>query len=600
MKLLEKLNQTYYKCHKNYEDLFWIYYMGDHSVEKSMNDAEKAREAFRTDTRLYNDVVSALSDKKVSKKDKEKLSLWKTFFERYQVPESVKEVKNKIIDLESKLHKDRSTRKEGYIDPKTGSFVEASKHKMGAMVRTDDSEDLRKACFSALDESAVLDLDGYIELVQLRNQYAKALGYSDFYAYKAMVEEGMKKEEIFSIFDSIYEKTKYAFKDIRALEKTKPNLRKPWNFGYMMAGSFTKEEDPYFPFEESIIRWGTSFAALGFTFAGGELTLDLLDRKGKYNNGFCHWPKLVSYKNGKRVPGSSNFTCNVVYGQVGTGFEGMNTLFHEGGHAAHLLNSTQTEVCVNHEYPPMSTAWAETHSMFIDTILSSIEWRMRYAKSVDGKEYPFDLFERKVKQLEVLAPLDLMGIMSICELEKRIYEAKTLTKEFLIKTAKEVFLKYTDRSEASVRLLDVPHLYAWGSACSYHGYGLAEIALAQWRAYFYKKYGYIVDNPKIGKEIKDVWKLGASKAFAEMIKIATGKKLTSTAYIDSITMKADKKIKIAKERVKKVTSIKPYTKKIELDAKIKIMHGTELIADSKKGFEKMAEGFKKYLLKAKK
>ncbi len=65
-------------------------------------------------------------------------------------------------------------------------------------------------------------------------------------------------------------------------------------------------------------------------------------------------------------------------------------------------------------------------------------------------------------------------------------------------------------------------------------------------------------------------------------------------------MKADKKIKIAKERVKRVRAIKPYTKKIELDAKIKIVHGTELIADSKKGFEKMAEGFKKYLLALKK
>jgi len=289
-----------------------------------------------------------------------------------------------------------------------------------------------------------------------------------------------------------------------------------------------------------------------------------------------------------------------VFGQVGTGFEGMNTLFHEGGHAAHFSNVTQTEVCVNHEYPPMSTAWAETQSMFIDAVLSSVEWRSRYAKTVDGKEYPFELFERKVKQLHPLSPLGLMGIISVCALEKRIYEEKNLTKEKLLSIAKSVFLKYTDRSEASIRLLNVPHLYAWGSSCSYHGYGLAEIALAQWREYFYKKYGYIVDNPKVGKEMEKVWKFGSSKTFAELVKIATGKPLSSKAFITSVTNTVDTKIKKAKMKIKKLQAIRMYTKKIDLKARIKLVHGKEKIADNRKSFEQMAHQFKKYLLNLKK
>lgn len=595
--LLKKLNDTYYKLHKSYEDYFWIYYMGDHGVEKKMNDAEKAREVFRTDAKLKQSVDLALADKKTSKKDKEKLAYWQTFFERYQTPDSVKEIKNQIIDLESKVHKSRASRKEGYIDPVTKKFVEASRGKMSSMMRTDANEDIRKACFEAMEKDSTADLEAYIKLVELRNEYARGLGYEDFYAYKAQVEEGMTKKEIFDIFENIYDKTKYAFKDIRDLEKSKkPGLRKPWNFGYMMAGNFTKEQDPYFPFEEAVLRWGRSFAALGIDFKNGELTLDLLDRKGKYNNGFCHWPKLVKYEGTKRIPASANFTCNVVFGQVGTGSEGMNTLFHEGGHAAHFLNSTQTEVCVNHEYPPMSTAWAETHSMFIDSILSSIDWKMRYADTTDGKKYPFELFERMATEMEALRPLDLMGIISVCELERRIYEAKKIDKAFLEKTAREVYLKYNDRSESSVRLLDVPHLYAWGSSCSYHGYGLAEIALAQWRAYFYKKYGYIVDNPKVGKEMEKVWKLGASKTFAEMVKVAMGKKLSSDSYIKVITMKTPEIIKTAKARVKKLSTIKPFNKKIELKAKISLVHGKLKVADNKKGFEAMAEKYKKYLL----
>src|SRR6185436_2368407 len=123
-----------------------------------------------------------------------------------------------------------------------------------------------------------------------------------------------------------------------------------WNFGFMMSGDFTKEEDPYFQFQDAMLRWGQSFSALGIDYKEGSLTLDLLDRKGKWNNGFCHWPNLVHFNNGKRNSGSSNFTCNVVAGQVVSGVQGYVTLFHEGGHAAHLLNSQYPDVILNQEY----------------------------------------------------------------------------------------------------------------------------------------------------------------------------------------------------------------------------------------------------------
>ena len=274
---------------------------------------------------------------------------------------------------------------------------------------TADDEKLRKACFDALQTMSEPLLDDFLNLIKLRNDYAKLLGYEDFYAYKLDIEEGMTKKEVFGIFDTIYEKTKYGFEEIRLLEKQlekkRKGLRKPWNFSYMMAGSFIKEEDPYYPFENALTLWGRSFSAMGIDFNGGTLQLDLLEREGKYNNGFCHWPTLVSFKGNRRIPGKSNFTCNVIVGDIGDAVDGMNTLFHEGGHSAHLLNCEMKDVCVNHEYAPMSTAWAETQSMFLDTVFSSIEWRMRYTKKADGTSYPFELFERKVRALHPIAPL---------------------------------------------------------------------------------------------------------------------------------------------------------------------------------------------------
>jgi len=228
------------------------------------------------------------------------------------------------------------------------------------LVSTNDDEKVRKAAYNAKEELAKDCVTEYVQLVGLRNEYARELGYEDFFSFKADRDEGMTKKELVDLFDSVYEKTKYVLDETRELEKTMKGVSKPWNFGYMMAGDFTKQEDPYFQFKYALPWWGRSFASMGVDYQGGTITLDLLDRKGKHSNGFCHWPKMVEYVDGKRSSGTSNFTCNVVQGEIGEGAGGMHTLFHEGGHAAHLLNVTQTQVCFNHEYPPTSMAWAET------------------------------------------------------------------------------------------------------------------------------------------------------------------------------------------------------------------------------------------------
>ncbi|MCR4322969.1 MAG: M3 family metallopeptidase, partial [Candidatus Azambacteria bacterium] len=411
---------------------------------------------------------------------------------------------------------------------------------------------------------AVDFIDEYIEMVCLRNQYAQKLGYQDFYDYKVQREDGMTKKELFAIFDTIYKKTKYAKANVKKLEKSMPGLRKPWNFGYMMAGDFIKEEDQFFQFDEALMRWGTSFAALGIDCKGGNLQLDLLDRQGKWNNGFCHWPDIVFFKNNKRFSGTSNFTCNVVYGQVGSGSEGLHTLFHEGGHAAHLLNCEQEDVCVNHEYAPMSMAWAEMQSMFIEALFSSIEWRNRYALNAKGEPYSFDLLERKMRKLNPLRPLALNGIMFVSNFEREVYEVKNLTAQKVKTIARKNYRKYFERSADSLLALSVTHIYSWESSGAYHGYGLAELAVTQWREYFYKKYGYIVDNPKVGAEMARVWALGASKTFNEFVQIATGKKLSADALLKNITAPLATIMQESKKKILRLKKVKPYTKKIQL------------------------------------
>ena len=56
----------------------------------------------------------------------------------------------------------------------------------------------------------------------------------------------------------------------------------PHNLSYSMAGDVEKALDPYFPFAAAVDVWARTFAALGITYRGATMRLDLLDREGKY------------------------------------------------------------------------------------------------------------------------------------------------------------------------------------------------------------------------------------------------------------------------------------------------------------------------------
>ncbi|NBD74373.1 hypothetical protein GVX82_05030 [Patescibacteria group bacterium] len=465
------------------------------------------------------------------------------------------------------------------------------------MLLTESDETIRKAVFRSLEQLATTHINDLIKLVALRNEYARGLGFDDFYAYKIQIEEGMSKQELFSIFDEIYDRTSYAFAELRKKEESKPGLRKPWNKAYMLSGDFVREEDPYFPFSEALIRWGTSFSRLGVTFRGSVLQLDLVERKGKYSNGFCHWPQPVHYEGNTRKPSHANFTCTTVVGQVGEGEDGISTLFHEGGHAAHLAHCDQREVILNTEWPPMSTAWAETQSMFMETLFSSIEWRMRYAKDENGNPYPFDLYEKKLHELHALKPLSLMGMMAVMNFERSLYETPSLTVPKVKRIAREVWTYHSDTSEPSLRLLGVPHIYSWESACSFHGYALATLAVHQWREYFFKKYGYIVDNPNVGTEMRNVWKHGSSLTFPELVKEATGSKLSPKAWLTMATRSLTATLREANGRVERLEHEPTKARRVALDAEIRMVHGKKTIADSRNGFESMAKTYALWLAK---
>lgn len=201
--------------------------------------------------------------------------------------------------VESVLEQKRNQMKSGYTDPTTGQFTECTSVALRQKIRNDADEATRKAAYEGVRAIGPFICDnGFPEIVKKRNELAKSLGFVDYYDMKVTQAEGFSKERLFQILDDLEQKTRPAMEKARQDLEAKygADATKPWNTAFALAGDLVKKADPYFPFEKAVLRYATSFANLGISYRGATLNLDLLDRPGKYSNGFCHWPVLAWVK----------------------------------------------------------------------------------------------------------------------------------------------------------------------------------------------------------------------------------------------------------------------------------------------------------------
>ena len=246
--------------------------------------------------------------------------------------------------LESQLEMARNKMKLGYT-VEGAEYQEASSVGLRNLMRTAEDEAVRKAAYEGLRSIGPFVLEhGFVDIIKLRNQGAKALGFLDFYDYKVTNAEGFGKLKLFEILDELEAGTRAIMVQARtelATQYGKEALH-PWNTGFMVAGSTIAKMDPYFPFAKSVERYVRSYAALGIDYRGATMNLDLLDRQNKYSNGFCHWPQPAWKKpDGTWQPTVTNFTSLADPTAVGSGFTALQTLMHEAGHAAHFVRQDQ-------------------------------------------------------------------------------------------------------------------------------------------------------------------------------------------------------------------------------------------------------------------
>ena len=255
-----------------------------------------------------------------------------------------KKVREDAVRLENEMNAARNKLDLKYVEA-DGTVVDATPTVLRTKIRSAADESVRESCWRATRTVGPFLLDnGFPKIIAERNRFARTLGFVDFYDMKVTQAEGFSKRTCFEMLDGLEAATRPLLEEALAkLEAEKgADARKPWNLAYALSGELTRELDPYFPFENAPLVWGRSFAKMGIAYRGTTMRLDLCDRKGKYPNGFCHWPVAPHLgSDGEWHASRANFTSLATPDEVGSGNTALTTLMHEGGHAAHFANIVQ-------------------------------------------------------------------------------------------------------------------------------------------------------------------------------------------------------------------------------------------------------------------
>ncbi|MFB2829990.1 M3 family metallopeptidase [Aeromonas jandaei] len=596
----DQLNRDYLQAHRCKEDLFWATYMGTSDDQAGFTAAEQAYKAFCANSERLPELrkMYALAEDEELKRG---LAGWIAFFECNVIEDpAAAALMDQLVAAEADLFARRKGLKLTLLDEQ-GQQVAGSLPAASTSLAASPNEAVRQsaiAMFHTLEQWVVGN--GFLEVVALRNRFARAMGYRDYFAYKVRKNEQMSPDQLFAILDDFIARTdarlQQSLAELKAAKGEAALL--PHNLRYSVSGDVTRQLDPYVPFSRALRDWVESFRRLGIQYRGATLTLDLLTREGKYENGFCHGPVPSFFQKGEWVPAVVNFTSLANPAQVGSGWSGLNTLFHEGGHAAHFANVTGNAPCFSQEFPPTSMAYAETQSMFCDSLLDDADWLKRYARNAAGESIPDALIKEMIEARQPFRAFNERQIALVAYFEQALYAMaeSDRTPEAVLALARKWERKILG-VESPRPLLAIPHLLNQESACAYHGYLLALMAVEQTRAYFLKRDGYLTDNPRIGPDLAaHYWGPGNGMTHDETLRSLTGEGFSAVPLAEACNLSAVEAWQQAQACMAAAQQRPAAGEGSPLDAHIRVVHGTELIADNCESEARMLADFEAWIL----
>ena len=235
--------------------------------------------------------------------------------------------------------------------------------------------------------------------------------------------------------------------------------------------------------------------------------------------------------------------------------------------------------------------------MFFDSLLRDGDWLARYAKNRDGETVPGELVRGLVEAEQPLAAYHERGILVVPYFEWAIYSLpeEELTPDRLIAMARQWEKTIFGLECAPRPLLAIPHLLDKGAACSYQGYLLANMAVYQTRAWFLRQYGHITDNPAVGPLLSEhYWQPGNSVTHNDTLLSLTGEGFSGRYLAEHCNRTVEQAWREVREAMEDAGQ-REQPPVQSLNARIRVVHGEDLLADNSDSDGQMFEDFRSWV-----
>ncbi len=303
----------------------WTYYTtgDDFGVEDSL---KKIKEIYK-DKKNF-DLIKSFQDKNLNEHDKRCVELLFNSFKPYHLSRELNELDERISTLTTKLSGVLNTHR-SKIDGIEHTATDISK----IISNSPDEKNREKAWRSRAQVNKPLVDGGFIELINLRKEYARLYGASDFVAMELEVNELSPslfkdwEKQLKEFLPSLKKDSqRYAEKFLK-----KENLE-PWDERYIanQICSYNKKEVNMIDYYSYLCDLYKKF---DFDLTKQNITFDVFPRKNK-----SEWGYQFTVELGK--------DCRIL-ANIDNQYSHYNVLLHEAGHANHYNNIDPEDTILN-------------------------------------------------------------------------------------------------------------------------------------------------------------------------------------------------------------------------------------------------------------
>lgn len=448
------------------------------------------------------------------------------FLENQMEPELLK----KIIDQSSRLEQKFSTFR-GTMDRRR-----VSSNEVDEILKHERDSQKRKSAWLASKQVGAEVADDIIELVKLRNQAARNLGF-DHYHQLSLTTGEQSAEELDGIFDELYALSDEPFAEMKAeldialaagygvpIDKLMP-----WHYHdpFFQEGPQIDEIDlDQFYMDKDVKGLAASFfSGIGLPVDGILAHSDLYEREGKNPHAFC---TDIDREGDVRI------LCNLKNNE-----RWMDTILHELGHAVYdKYHDTNTPFLLRQPAHPFTT---EAIAMFFGRLSQDPVWMEKMLGLTAIERDEIAGVSSKYSRLKQL--VFARWAMVMYEFEKQLYadpdqDLNSLWWDIVGR------YQHVRKPEGHNQPDWAAKIHFTIAPCYYHNYLLGELLASQLHYYIRQHIAggdsRYIDQKKIGEYFKSkVFSVGAQLHWNEMIKMATGEPLTAKYFVRQFVTSSD-------------------------------------------------------------